>query len=65
LDYLGESEKTCIEDPRYAETRKALLGFDKKLKLYIIFAVIYGIVFINFIDVSVSGSAVEGTIFGL
>ena len=65
VDYLKESGKTCTEDPSYAETRKALLGFDKKLKLYIIFAVIYGIVFINFIDVSISGSTTDGYHFWL
>jgi hypothetical protein len=52
---LGASEKTCIEDPRYAETRKTLLGFDKKFKLYVVFSVVYGLVFINYIDVISGG----------
>ncbi len=52
---MGASEKTCIEDPRYAETRKTLLGFDKKFKLYVVFSVVYGLVFINYIDVISGG----------
>jgi hypothetical protein len=50
-----KSEKTCVEDPSYAETRKTMKAFEKKFKLYIVFSVVYGLVFINWIDIVYSG----------
>lgn len=59
------AEKTCIEDPRYVETRKTIASFEKKFKLYIISAFIYGLVFINYIDVITIGSSESGYHFWL
>jgi hypothetical protein len=52
---MEHSEKTCVEDPSYAETRKTIQALEKKFKLYIVFSVVYGLVFINWIDIVYSG----------
>jgi hypothetical protein len=54
-----DSNKFCFEDPHSVETRKALLYFDRKFRLMLILAVIYGLFFVNFIDIVTMGSAVS------
>jgi len=54
------SEKTCIEDPKYIETRKRIQDFNKKFYLYLIFAILYGFVFLNYIDLITPGGALDG-----
>jgi hypothetical protein len=55
LKQTEKSEKSCVEDPSYVETRKTMKAFEKKFKLYIVFSVVYGLVFINWIDIVYSG----------
>ncbi len=42
-------------DPKEVERRKLLEMVNKKFKLYIVLAIVYGIVFINYIDLVFSG----------
>jgi len=57
---LKESKKTCFEDPKYVETRQKLETFNNKFKLYLLFSVLYGLVFVNFIDNIITGSSFYG-----
>jgi hypothetical protein len=57
---VKNSEKTCIEDPRYVETRKTIQSFNKRFNLYLVFSVLYGLVFLNYIDIITSGGAFGG-----
>ncbi len=47
--------KREIEDPKQYEVRRMLEALERKFVAYIIFAVIYGVVFINYIDIVYSG----------
>src|SRR5665648_179622 len=53
-------QNTCIEDPHYIETRKTVQAFERRFKLYIIFSILYGLIFVNYIDIIVNGGANEG-----
>ena len=57
---VKESNKTCIEDPRYVETRKTVQAFERRFNRYILFSVFYGLIFLNYIDVMVPGSNDSG-----
>ncbi len=50
-------EKTCIEDPNYVETRKTVQVFDRRFKYYLLFSILYGLIFINYIDIIICGAA--------
>jgi hypothetical protein len=56
----GKSEKTCVEDPNYIETRKAVQTFERRFKLYMFFSVFYGLIFLNYIDIITPGGAFGG-----
>ncbi len=47
-------DKACIEDPRQTKTRELIQALNKKFNAYILFAIIYGLVFVNYID-NISG----------
>lgn len=53
-------ENACTEDPRYIETRKTVQAFERRFKLYIIFSILYGLIFVNYIDIIVNGGGTEG-----
>jgi hypothetical protein len=55
-----DSERTCVEDPKAAEIRKSIQVFEKRFNLYLALSVVYGFFFINYIDLSISGSGHEG-----
>jgi len=55
-----DSEKTCVEDPKYVETRKTIKSFEGKFKLYLIFSILYGFIFLNYIDIITPGGAFGG-----
>ncbi|MCW4024503.1 MAG: hypothetical protein NWF01_05645 [Candidatus Bathyarchaeota archaeon] len=45
------------DDPNEVERRKLLEIVNKKFKLYIVLAIVYGVVFINYIDLVFGGSS--------
>ncbi len=47
-------KKSC-DEPSEIDMRKAVALVNKKLKLYVLLAVLYGLVFINYIDLASSG----------
>jgi hypothetical protein len=49
-----DSAKPCIEDPRSVEIRKTIQAFEKKFTAYMILSIVYGLVFVNYID-NISG----------
>ena len=53
-------EKTCVEDPNYIETIKAMQTFERRFKLYLFFSVFYGLVFLNYIDIITPGGVYGG-----
>jgi hypothetical protein len=57
---VKNSGKSCVEDPRYVETRKTILSFNKRFNLYVVFSVLYGLVFLNYIDIITPGGAFGG-----
>jgi hypothetical protein len=48
------------EESKNAEKQRALKAFNKRLKLYILLSVLYGLVFVNYIDNHIAGSAFSG-----
>ncbi len=50
-------EKTYFEDPNYVETRKSVEAFARRFKYYLLFSILYGLIFINYIDIIICGSA--------
>ena len=54
------NEKTCIEDPKRLDTRKTIQSFEKKFSFFVVFAVLYGLVFLNYIDVMTPGGVETG-----
>ena len=55
-----EQSKTCIEDPKHIETRKTIQIFERRFKLYLFFSVIYGLIFLNYIDIITPGGVYGG-----
>ena len=55
-----EETKTCIEDPNYVETRKAIKTFERRFKFYLLFSVFYGLIFLNYIDIITPGGVYGG-----
>ena len=53
-------EKTCIENPKHTETRKRIQEFNKKFYFYVIFAFLYGFIFLNYIDLITPGGITGG-----
>ncbi len=52
---LRNSDKFCIEDHSDIETVKILQVFERKFNLYVVFSVVYGFVFVNYIDIISGG----------
>ncbi len=48
------------EETKKAEKQRALKAFNKRFKLYILLSVLYGLVFVNYIDNNISGSSFSG-----
>lgn len=48
-------EKTFFEDLRCEQTRRAVQAFRRYFKLFFIFSVVYGLIFINYIDILIQG----------
>ena len=55
-----EKTKSCIEDPNYVETRKAIQTFERRFKFYLLFSVFYGLIFLNYIDIITPGGVYGG-----
>jgi hypothetical protein len=49
-------KKACIEDPKYVETRKTIQAFERKFNLYLLFSILYGTIFVNYIDNIISAT---------
>jgi hypothetical protein len=60
LKKTEKREKACTEDPRYVDNRKTIQSFERKFVLYIIFSVLYGFIFVNYIDEVTIGSVYSG-----
>jgi hypothetical protein len=52
---VDDSSKSCIEDPKAAKIRKSVQLFERRFYSYLILSVVYGLVFINYIDNIFSG----------
>jgi hypothetical protein len=48
------------EESKNAEKQRALKAFNKRLKLYILLSVLYGLVFVNYIDNHIAGGSFSG-----
>jgi hypothetical protein len=48
------------DETKKAEKQRALKAFNKKFKLYIILSILYGLVFVNYIDNNIAGSSFSG-----
>jgi hypothetical protein len=57
---VKDSDKTCIKDPRYVETRKTIQSFNKRFNFYSVFSVLYGLVFLNYSDIITPSGAFGG-----
>lgn len=54
-----DADKFCFEEPQSIETRRAMEYFDRKFKLILVLSVIYGLFFVNFIDIVTMGSEIS------
>ena len=57
---MDKSDKFCVEDPSGIDTRKVIQSFERRFEVYILLSIIYGLVFINYIDVITAGALYEG-----
>jgi hypothetical protein len=57
---MVNSEKAFLEDPVYAKNRKITFTLNSRFKFHMIFSVLYGLFFINYIDIIIPGSSYSG-----
>jgi hypothetical protein len=47
-------DKTCTEEEKDAEFRKSFAVYERRFKYYLLFATLYGLIFINYIDITIN-----------